>query len=463
MTSPDLPPASPRSTVSGAGRYGRALARQWPVVLVAMVLGALVATQVPSLKSNSYTSTAVVEVRPRLQSLSTVVSDSSSPNMITEQAVARASVVVDETLRRWQTDLTTSQFQSRATATSPNKSTTLSLSFTGRSPGEAQQGAQVWADTYLGLRRQAATDELEGATKRASDSVGLLQSKLTLAESVAQAARAGTPEAQRADEDVRLLNTQLAPVRARLDALSSMDVSAGRLISAPGLPRTTDGLPGSLVLLAGGVIGLLLGVALGLLVERVWGRTRQAADVRGAVSVPVWAAPRGKRGKLAEGRHDPSLAVVAALLGKLDTRPGQTVVLADCFGSLAPQSVAELRAALDERDSRLPADRRPTDRPVLLAAPGLLDDPESVATTVGADLVLLLVESGRTQLRHLRSAVSTLEEAGAGLDGVVLLHRRPRSASGAPATAGSAALPTQSLRPEHATFLPEDERAGVRP
>lgn len=428
MTSPDRPAGA--QPLNPASRYGRAVARQWPVVLLLAVLGALVAPLVPGLTSSSYTSTAVVEVQPQLESLSSSVAAGDQPNMVTEQAVAHSSVVISQTLATWQSGLTVSQFQGRSVVTNPNRSTTLSLAFTGRTAREAQQGAQAWADTYVALRKQGAQASLETATRRASDSVAQLETKLQAAEAVSKATQAGTPQAERADADVRQINVQLTPVRARLDALSSMDVTAGRVIGAPALPRSEDGLPSGLVRLIGLGLGLILGVVVALLVERVFGRVRTTRDVRGAVSVPVWSAPRPKRDT--DGA-DPSLAVVAALLTGPEARVVDSVVLADPSGDLAPGAVAQLRDAVADRGSRrLGADRAPA--PVLLAAPGLLTDPDAVSSAVGADLVLLLAQSGKTQVRHLRRAAEVLDEAGARLDGVVLVHR-----SGAPTGARSSA------------------------
>ena len=421
MTSPDLVHASRPPAVRSLSRYGRALTRYAPLVVVLGVLGAVLAGFTSPLRHPTYTSTAVVEVRPLLQSLSSPVAGAvPAPNLVTEQNVVLSTAVVDATLKQWKSGLSADDFLAVAAVTSVDKSTTLSLALSGRTPQEGQQGAQAWADVYLGLRRQQGTTQLDAALKRVSDSTGVLQSQLTLAQGVAAAAASGTPAALRADTQVRLVNDQLTPVRARLDALSSMTVDAGQLVSAPVLATDPDGLPSLLVRGVGAIIGLLAGAALALLAEHVWGRVRGARDARAAVAVPVWAAPKARKGDESSARRDPSIAILVGLLDNMSTKRDQTVVITDCFGELATGFVAQLAEAREEQ--RVPGGVPHHGEGALLAVPGLLRDPEALSWAVGADLVLLLIEDRRTQRRHLRAAVSVLEEAGSRLDGVILVN-----------------------------------------
>jgi polysaccharide biosynthesis transport protein len=194
---------------------------------IALVLAAIVglagAWLLVSLRSAAYTSTASVDVEPRIITGSTPV----TPNLVTEEKVATSGAVLSKAAPA--VGMSPSDLATRLAASVPSTSTILQISCTMPSPSQAQHCASVVTQAYIHFRNQTAA----------------------------------TASAQARDP----LNVTL--------------------VSAATLPVKTAGTGKSVLLVIGALLGLLIGVGGIYVRDRADDRVRDRADLSLNLGAPA--------------------------------------------------------------------------------------------------------------------------------------------------------------------------------
>jgi capsular exopolysaccharide synthesis family protein len=119
-------------------------------LVLAILVGLAGAWVVLSLKPVAYTSTAAIDVEPRVITGSTLV----IPNLVTEERVVTSGAILDKiapTLGMSSVDLAT-----HLSATVPGTSTILQIGCSMPTPAQAQNCASTVTQAYLGFRNQTA-------------------------------------------------------------------------------------------------------------------------------------------------------------------------------------------------------------------------------------------------------------------------------------------------------------------
>ncbi|WP_433374706.1 Wzz/FepE/Etk N-terminal domain-containing protein [Actinoplanes sp. CA-142083] len=172
----------------------------------------------------------------------------------------------------------------------PANTTVLMITFKAGSPQEAQSGSHAFAEAYLRNREETAQSGLDQQIKTLTAKIKQLTTTLTGINGRLARAVKGSPDEGNLLSLRSNSQNQLNGLTGRLNELTTTTVGAGSIISDARLPETPTS-PNPMVNVAtGGMIGLLLGVALAFVRERFDRRLRSAADVRDRGRVNVLAA-----------------------------------------------------------------------------------------------------------------------------------------------------------------------------
>ncbi|WP_298989834.1 Wzz/FepE/Etk N-terminal domain-containing protein [uncultured Pseudokineococcus sp.] len=268
--------------------YGRRITRRWWLVLGGVALGLAGGAAATWAQTPLYTSTTSVLV----ESPSTGADQRSAEiNLDTEAQLVRSTRLADEVRARLNVDLSTTEVREAVTVTVPPNSQVLDLTFSASTAEDAQAGASAYAEVYLDQREAVAE-------QRVQDTIDSLTAQLaSLREDLDQSATPGTvlpgsTQQLLAESQRDIIISQITDLNSRLAPLRATAVEAGEVISPAGLPRSPTSPVLLLDLVAGALVGLLLGLVAALAADRLDRRVRRASDLERAAAVPVLAEVR---------------------------------------------------------------------------------------------------------------------------------------------------------------------------
>jgi tyrosine-protein kinase len=253
-------------------RWLRLLRRRWWVILSCFVLAAGAAAAYSFTRPKQYTASASL-LFSKSQIASALLGTSSSYNpdpartaetnvkLVYSPGVAE---LVSRDLGGRPTPLEISQAIS---ASSEGQSDFVAVSATGRSPSFAARLANLYAQDFINYRRAVERDQINQV-------IGSLQSQL----------KAMTPQERLSDAGLTL--------HARITQLMTIsDLQAGdaQLVAPASIPLSPSSPKTKLNIAIGGMLGLLLGVGLAVLLERLNRRMRGREEVSQIYGYPVLA------------------------------------------------------------------------------------------------------------------------------------------------------------------------------
>jgi capsular polysaccharide biosynthesis protein len=231
------------------------LRRRWPVVLLTTLIGAGLGVGASYAIPATYEATTTVSVNPlNGDPLTATVDASKSVSMPTEAGIVRSSKVTAEAAKVLASTYATDAEDVRdaTSVDSPDDSLIQTNRYSGATAEEAAAGADAVAQAYLTSRRADATTQvqrLETAARKQIDAIKL---------------KARNP-ANRSALAQQSLRIQASSLSTRLAQLGSFDVDPGQIVGEAQTP-TEPSTPGAVPLgVAGGFLGLLLGIPLALL------------------------------------------------------------------------------------------------------------------------------------------------------------------------------------------------------
>ena len=266
------------------------LRRRWLVVLVGILLGLLAGQLFTALSTPRYSSTTAVLVLPtRTTTAGATGGAPSDVNMNTESELVRSAQVVRVAATTLGQGKTLEDVLEGLSVTVPPNSQVLSISYTDRTAERAQLGARAVAQAYLSSRQadvQADVERLTGALRK---DLEFAEEQLRLATDQAASLPTNSPDRVYAEAQRDILGTQISNLNSRLTTLTASTDRAGVIITDAVLPSRASFPVPALNLGAGLALGLLLGAALALLVDRLDHRLQRGADVGRRVGLPVLA------------------------------------------------------------------------------------------------------------------------------------------------------------------------------
>ncbi|GII77883.1 hypothetical protein Sru01_28650 [Sphaerisporangium rufum] len=368
---------------------GAALRRRRTVLIAFLLAGACGGGAALAVTPPSYAATAEVLV------LATGVPDQAGPatgrreppDLGTEARLARSAAVAARAARTLKA-ADPAALRDRVTVAVPSGSAVLALSFTAGDPANAAAGAAAFAQAYLDDRAATAAATLDLQAKALSARLRQTEAALSgAATRLARLAPGSAGHAVAADRQ-RVLARQLDALTARYDALTTVAVTPGTVISDARPPAAPAG-PGPPLYLAGGVFaGLLAGIGAALARDRLDTRLRDPADVERRTGLTV----------LCEGDGPHELRELAISVSRRLRDGGELLVRAVTPGADPEPLADELRTAMA----------------------GLAPIWVRTDHAAGADAALLLIAGGDTRTWHLAGAVHRLRRTGTPVLGVVM-------------------------------------------
>lgn len=226
-------------------------------VLAGTLGGAVVHVLTPA----TYTATAQVHVMP------TGVQDQPNQlgprqrenlNLDTEAQIAQSAVVAGRAAEKLGTkDI--DELRRHITINVPPNSAILSFSFTASTPSAAADGAQAFATAYLANREATAAHTLAAQQRLLAAAIREAEKDLAAVTASLSTLAKGSAEHMTATRRQAVLNRQIVTLTAKADALRTVAVTPGTVISPARPPAAPTG-PGLPLFAGSGLfIGLLAG------------------------------------------------------------------------------------------------------------------------------------------------------------------------------------------------------------
>lgn len=272
-----------------AGRYARVVARRWVVVVLMMLLGAGLAAAYLTLRPPMATASTLVNLNVIAQEPFNIQREPSGLiDAETENQTARSSQVLSQAAERLG-GTTAAELRDGLEANLLPDGTVLRLSYTAPTVAEATATADEIARRFLEYRTDLADARVSIVLDRLTERRDLLRDDVQrLAEEIAGAPNGSLKEIQ-ARGDRQVLNAELDAVLAEAGRLANVDTTGGTVITEAADVGAYVSPRRSVVLAAGALAGLLLGLVGAFVRERWDRRVLDATDLEALEAEPLLA------------------------------------------------------------------------------------------------------------------------------------------------------------------------------
>lgn len=331
----DSMPRTASAQSVGIDQYGFVLKRQWYVVVLATLVGALVAwgylLAVPA------ASTATTDVQ--LDVIATNAFSSSRPpqsllDTATESEIVHSAAVAARAARALGDAQTPDALRAGLETTTSSDGQVVHLSYTAPTTEQARAGADALAASYLAYRSARADAEIAGMLTRIQQELGGLQKQLGEARTAIDAAEA-------AHRDSVLARTSRDVVTKGIDRLVSERTDLAQIDTAGGVilnravTNPVSVTPNPLITMAGGVLaGLVFGMIIAFPINRLDRRFRNAREVERALGLSPLAVLTARTPEFPETNTEALHALAAVrerVLARLEP-PASLAVIDDSSG-----------------------------------------------------------------------------------------------------------------------------------
>lgn len=252
---------------------GAQLARQWKTVAAVVVILAVAGAVLGFALPRHYTARAVLTVSPIPTS---PLTDSSAKqdavNMTTERAVIQSTEVAGRARRILHSSASPADLVARLDVGSPPESQVLEADATAGTPQEAARVANAFASGYLDTRAARARSTVAKSETNLDKRTAALTRKL-----------ASESDGAAADS----LRGELRDLESQRSAVATTVVDAGHVVTEADAATATSSLGPAVYAVGGLVVGVLLGIAVGLLRERFARTVTSGARLAGLTGLPV--------------------------------------------------------------------------------------------------------------------------------------------------------------------------------
>jgi len=279
------------ATSPQATDYGPRLRRRWWVVVLGVLLGIGAALAFTAAQPTTYDSTTSVLVQSAAASGPTgsTTTPRSDINMETEATLVASEQVATGARDLLKTKTSPTDLLAQLSTVIPPNSQVLQITYSDATATSAQAGAQAFAQAYLGYRSGEAKKALDAANTSLKGDLVQAQADLKTATDKIAALPANSADRIYAEAQRTILANTISTLAARQSALDATLPIAGQVISAADRPDSPSSPVVALNLAAGIVVGLLLGLALAVLADRLDHRLRSAGDLPRRTGLPVLA------------------------------------------------------------------------------------------------------------------------------------------------------------------------------
>ncbi|MGJ6961041.1 Wzz/FepE/Etk N-terminal domain-containing protein [Streptosporangium sp. G11] len=257
--------------------YASFLRRRWLIVVSLLLTGAGGAAALLWLTPPSYTASGQVLVTAtgsQEQTNQVTIRQREPLNLDTEAQVARSAVVAAKARHLF------GGLPCPAEVSVPPNTSVLEISCSAADPKAAASGASAYALAYLAQRRESSTQTLTAQIGAVLVKLKQINASLTRVATTLPGLGRGTTERALALQRQNVLARQVHSLTARYDALKTVAVTPGSVISQAVAPTEPTAPRPPLYLGSGLMAGLLCGVGTAWLRDRLDTALRTAADLR---------------------------------------------------------------------------------------------------------------------------------------------------------------------------------------
>ena len=187
------------------------------------------------------------------------------------------------------------------------KSQVLAIEYKAPSPKEAAAGANAFAAAYLEHRAAQALDARDKTVAEMTENVNRLREELSRTNAELSRQERGSPTYEDNAAYREVLRLQITNVRDRQSLLATMPTDGGEIVSEAAIPAGPSAPNRTQVLLAALLVGIVLGLVVAFVRDRLDPAIRDAAELEEASGLPLLATIPGD---LPLGRRSGVLAAV---------------------------------------------------------------------------------------------------------------------------------------------------------
>lgn len=277
------------------GHYGRIFKRSWWIFALAVVSMTILALLLLPGQRNFYESQVSVRLVPSegdVGKLNDPISEETEALIAVSlgDRVVASSPFADVDLDDWRDDLLVSACLNTGAIVVTNDCNTQILEFKYRadSPEKASTLVQLSADTYLDARLERAQVIRDNTLDQLNLQLEDLDLRISTEEAILRNNEPDTVENTLADIRLRRIEPERLAIRSSINLLTSTPLDVGFILGSVSTPEAdASGIPRPFAIVAGILMGLLLGGVAAILTDRMDRRVSSAAETELDLGVPV--------------------------------------------------------------------------------------------------------------------------------------------------------------------------------
>jgi succinoglycan biosynthesis transport protein ExoP len=267
--------------------FGVLRRRKWTIALVVvLVVGSALAFSLR--QTPVYESTVRVLVKPINPSQAVQgVSVASIINLDTEQGLVESPVVAERAAQALGGGTQPSVLLHNVSVSIPANTQFLDITYSSPDRSSSARAAQAFAQSYLDFRRKQASDAFSTAAQGYERQIQQLQTELGGKQQDLAAATVGSSEAAALQAEINALTSQIAILQAQVAPLLAPSVDPGEIVSPAVVPTSPSipNYPRNLALAL--TVGLILGVGIAFLRERLDDRLAGREEFEEVLGAPI--------------------------------------------------------------------------------------------------------------------------------------------------------------------------------
>jgi capsular exopolysaccharide synthesis family protein len=264
--------------------------RKWSILLVTGL--AVASALLFSLRMTPiYSSRAEVLVKPITanQQLLQNIPASQLLNLDTERRVVQSVAVATLAAQEMRAVEPPRTLLSRLSVDVPTNTQILQITYSHPNPLTAQDGARAFSAAYLTFKSEQALQAYETVRSGIESQIQELETELNTVQGELTQAQEGSPEYQRLQTRVTFLTSRIAILQDQLGPFTAIDFDPGQILQPAELPispASPDHVQNGVIAL---VLGLIVGVGVAFLRERLNDRLRGRTDLEERLGASVLA------------------------------------------------------------------------------------------------------------------------------------------------------------------------------
>src|SRR6266545_1345794 len=269
--------------------------RQWWLIVVLAVAGAVVATAWTLQRTPIYRGTSSVLVQPvSINRFEGTQRLDQQVNINNEKQVALSSAVAVLAGKFLDSPATPDELLQHASVDVPPNSQVLEIHYSDPIPRTAQRGANSFARAYIDYRKAGIARQVDASKATLQKQAETLSARIPRLDSIMTSPDASQSEKTDASAQKSTYQQRINSLNEQVAQLEQLDPTPGQVIQAAALPTSPVSPQKKLDIGIGLFVGLFLGLVVGFVRDRSDKRLRGRQDLAERLNRPVALAESGR-------------------------------------------------------------------------------------------------------------------------------------------------------------------------